>query len=72
MQRHIKGMNEMSFITIATIATFIVMLIVMYRFASFAQRTFDAYELKQSNARRNITNYTGHHYNRHGNQIDWL
>lgn len=60
----------MSLITIVTIATFVFMLIAMYRFASFATRTFDAYERNNRSHDRNVTNYNGHYYNRHGNQID--
>lgn len=60
----------MSFITIATIATFVFMLIAMYRFASFATRTFDAYERNNRSREHNVTHYNGQHYNRHGNAID--
>ncbi len=60
----------MSSIAIATIATFIFVAYVCIKFVLFATRTFDAYATQQYNERRNVTNYVGHYYNRHGNQID--
>lgn len=60
----------MTHIDIITIATFVFMLIAMYRFASFATRTFDAYERNNRSHERNVTHYVGQHYNRHGNAID--
>lgn len=60
----------MSSIEIYTIATFVIVAFVCVRYALFASRTFNAYERDNRSRERNVTNYVGHYYNRHGNQID--